>query len=453
MKYERWKEPFDRAGEWLVRRFPGLLVGKQGQQNAASLRMLRTTKNTITLQAYYERKFSRMLMFLFGGLIFLGFLALGFQGEVHWLERPSIERPGYGEGNLEAELTVGFSDEETVDLSLIVGERKYSSEEVQKIFQGVLEHLEEQILGENESLEAVRKNLVFPGSFCDGIVTAVWSVDPPDYIDDTGRFLSEPPKEGILATVKVTLTCEKEELIREFPVKLLPPERTELEEKAVELKAEAEENGEKTREAEEMVLPDSWKGTPIRWGTKEDSPLGVGFLLLAVGLWYLYGKDDRELKKEEKHRKQQMILDYPVILYKMSMLLEAGMTIRGAFSKVAFHYRDQNGKEVHYAYEEMLLACYEMEQGVGEAAAYEEFGQKCGNLHYLKFGSLLSQNLKKGSRGLVELLEQEAENGMEERKSLARKLGEEAGTKLLLPMLLMLILVIVILMVPAILSF
>jgi len=42
---------------------------------------------------------------------------------------------------------------------------------------------------------------------------------------------------------------------------------------------------------------------------------------------------------------------------------------------------------------------------------------------------------------------------MEERKSLARKLGEEAGTKLLLPMLLMLILVIVILMVPAILSF
>lgn len=122
-------------------------------------------------------------------------------------------------------------------------------------------------------------------------------MDPPDYIDDTGRFLSEPPKEGILATVKVTLTCGKEELIREFPVKLLPPERTELEEKAVELKAEAEENGEKTREAEEMVLPDSWKGTPIRWGTREDSPLGVGFLLLAVGLWYLYGKDDRELKK------------------------------------------------------------------------------------------------------------------------------------------------------------
>ena len=67
MKYERWKEPFDRAGEWLVRRFPGLLVGKQGQQNAASLKMLRTTKNTITLQAYYERKFSRIWLWVFRG--------------------------------------------------------------------------------------------------------------------------------------------------------------------------------------------------------------------------------------------------------------------------------------------------------------------------------------------------------------------------------------------------
>ena len=100
----------------------------------------------------------------------------------------------------------------------------------------------------------------------------------------------------------------------------------------------------------------------------------------------------------------------------------------------------------------MLLACYEMEQGVGEAAAYEEFGQKCGNLHYLKFGSLPSQNLKKAPAAWWSFWNRRRKwNG--ERKSLARKLGEEAGTKLLLPMLLMLILVIVILMVPAILSF
>ena len=60
--------------------------------------------------------------------------------------------------------------------------------------------------------------------------------------------------------------------------------------------------------------------------------------------------------------------------------------------------------------------------------------------------------MKKGSEGLISLLESEAEAGMEERRQQARKLGEEAGTKLLLPMMLMLILVMGILIVPAILN-
>ena len=40
-----------------------------------------------------------------------------------------------------------------------------------------------------------------------------------------------------------------------------------------------------------------------------------------------------------------------------------------------------------------------------------------------------------------------------ERKGLAKKLGEEAGTKLLLPMMMMLCIVMVIIMIPAYFSF
>ena len=47
------------------------------------------------------------------------------------------------------------------------------------------------------------------------------------------------------------------------------------------------------------------------------------------------------------------------------------------------------------------------------------------------------------------LLEQEAEDAFEERKSMARKLGEEAGTKMLFPMILMLGAVMLILAFPA----
>ena len=50
---------------------------------------------------------------------------------------------------------------------------------------------------------------------------------------------------------------------------------------------------------------------------------------------------------------------------------------------------------------------------------------------------------------MTNLLELEAEEAFEERKSMARKLGEEAGTKMLFPMILMLGAVMLILAFPA----
>ena len=63
----------------------------------------------------------------------------------------------------------------------------------------------------------------------------------------------------------------------------------------------------------------------------------------------------------------------------------------------------------------------------------------------------MSQNLRKGTKGLTELLKLESIQAFEERKAQAKRLGEEAGTKLLLPMFLMLAVVLVIVIVPALL--
>ena len=83
---------------------------------------------------------------------------------------------------------------------------------------------------------------------------------------------------------------------------------------------------------------------------------------------------------------------------------------------------------------------------------YERFARRCDLIPYMKMGALLSQNLKKGAKGTSEMLRMEAVQALEDRKSRARQLGEEAGTKLLIPMLLMLIIVITIVVVPAFLS-
>ena len=100
----------------------------------------------------------------------------------------------------------------------------------------------------------------------------------------------------------------------------------------------------------------------------------------------------------------------------------------------------------------MLFACGEMKSGVPESTAYENFGRRCGLPQYIKLGSLLSQNLKKGSKGLASILEKEAASSLEERKNMARKLGEQAGTKLLFPMAMMFGVVLTVLIVPAFLS-
>ena len=83
----------------------------------------------------------------------------------------------------------------------------------------------------------------------------------------------------------------------------------------------------------------------------------------------------------------------------------------------------------------MRYTCNEMQSGITEVEAYERFGKRCGISVYMKFGALLAQNLKKGTKGMADLLR-----------------NEEAGTKLLAPMFGMLAIVLIIVIVPAFLS-
>ena len=161
---------------------------------------------------------------------------------------------------------------------------------------------------------------------------------------------------------------------------------------------------------------------------------------------------DQQVHRQAKERQTQLLLDYPDLMWKLAMLLGAGMSMKGAFWRLSGQYQREK-KEIRYVYEELTCACYEMQSGIAEAEAYERFGRRCQMPEYIRLGTVLSQNLRKGTKGLNAMLEQEAAASFTERKNNARKLGEKAGTKLLFPMLLMLGIVLVILMVPAFLSF
>lgn len=174
------------------------------------------------------------------------------------------------------------------------------------------------------------------------------------------------------------------------------------------------------------------------------------FLLTALGA-LLVARKRSAFQRACKERDQQLRMDYPQIVSKLTILFLAGLTIREAWEKIVMAYiqRREQEKKKRYAYEEMLLAYRELQGGMSEGEVYNRFGRRCRLSCYMKLSALLVQNLKKGNKGLAQLLAYEGVQALEERKNLAKKLGEEASTKMLLPMILMLFLVIVILIVPA----
>lgn len=101
----------------------------------------------------------------------------------------------------------------------------------------------------------------------------------------------------------------------------------------------------------------------------------------------------------------------------------------------------------------MYITDCHIKAGISEYEAYEEFGHRCGTREYLKLASLLQTNLKRGTKRLRELLYQESYDAFEQRKNLAKQKGEEATTRLLIPMIMMLLVVMVIIMFPAVMSF
>lgn len=211
-------------------------------------------------------------------------------------------------------------------------------------------------------------------------------------------------------------------------------------------------NQEKERE-DKYYLPAYLDGEPIVWSHPWDKSGGVLAVLSMIGACCIPLQKQRDRERKRQERSRQLLLDYPNLLTRLALLLEAGMTVRKAFERIALDYNRKKKEGVRYAYEELLKTYYEMESGVMEERAYENFGKRCGHPKYRTLATLLVQNLKKGNRQLLDTLEKESAEAFEERKRLARVQGEEAATKLLIPMTLMLVIVLVILIVPACLSF
>ena len=96
---------------------------------------------------------------------------------------------------------------------------------------------------------------------------------------------------------------------------------------------------------------------------------------MAAAVFFFQDKDLHDLVEKKKREERR---SYPEILQKLTLYLEAGLTVRSAFCRVAEDYEKERkrGGRCREAYEEMLIATREIHMGVPEGAAYENFGEK-----------------------------------------------------------------------------
>lgn len=392
------------------------------------------------------------------GIIFIGIvsvvcLRLCSQTNGRLTEGAQLIRNEWGAGDYSVTLQAENADREwQEEISIQVAERQFTEEERILILDEAERILPELIKGKNTDLQHVESDLFLPSGLENYPVNIIWRsnsirMEDSGVIDRTGLF-----KGGEWAELTAELSCGQEKRVIVYEVYLLPEQISdeeaffrELEE--VILTAEDETNAD-----QEWQLPLELNGQKISWRErKEDMSIPI-FLIVLMGALAVAGGMDKDLENGCKDRRKQLLTEYPDFLSKLRLYLSAGMTTKAAFYKLAEDYNRKSVKR-NYLFEELQLACNRFRNGVSEEKVYLDWGKRCVEIRYRRLSLLLCSHLKIGNGQLLRELEAEEESAREERKHHARKLGEEAGVKLLFPMLLQLLVVLFLILIPAYLDF
>lgn len=360
-----------------------------------------------------------------------------------------LERNSYGEGGYE-ETLFAETQGKTQEITVYVEEESYTEKEIEHYIKEAKKELDKWL----KKVKKGGKDFRFPQSLEGNPVKISWSTGNPEILSWEGMLGEDIPEKGENVEIVAFLSLGEGTEIWQKKVTVYPPSLSEKKKLQKEIQKEAELLSENP--SEPLYLPQTVRGEEIRYrktGTETGRIICIMSLVLGLGVYPL--QKEKEKKKRELVKKE-MQRDYPDIIQKLVLFLRAGFTIRKAMEKIADGYlrsKEKYHAKERSAYEEIVRTCKEMQGGIYEAEAYERFGVRCGLSQYKVLSVLLVQNLKKGNQNLLELLEREEAVAEDERKRSAKVRGEEASTKLLLPMVLQLIVVLMILMIPAFFSF
>lgn len=367
-------------------------------------------------------------------------------------EEEGILRPTPGKEAISVRVQVNLESGVT-ELPISIGALEYEESRIEELHREAEQYLELEMLGENESFEKVTARLNFPTTLPQTGGDISWSTDAPWLVTADGEVFNHGLETPETVEIIAKISYGSEERVFSKIITVYPAVYTEEELLLQTIQQELASQEEKNRTQERFFLPKQVLGYSI-WQVEKFHFGTTGFLILLAMVvpLLLYSGYFGSLDTRRKERKEQAENCYSEFITKLSLLLAAGNSVRQAFLRLAAEYEKNYGAS-HVLAAELRVTKQELDNGRSESVVYEDFGRRIGVLAYRRMASLLTQSVSRGVQGMRTLLLQEAKEVMAQEKAHIRQKGEQAGTKLLLPMMGMLFLVFAILLVPAFQSF
>lgn len=364
------------------------------------------------------------------------------------------------DGELTREALGGEEQEVSLNLEVegLIEEKNYVIDlpPIQPTEEEALAYIDCAIETMEQEFQQIDETVPLRSTYENGMVEAEWLFSPYGLIDAEGNIQAEKLSEkGTTINAQVELSCGNYERIYTFAFVLIPKRLTEKETVLQQLQEEIQKQINKEGSGI-LTLPAQVKGHKVIWSENREL-LTPQILILEVVVWVLMiVLRKKKQKEEEEKRLAKLEREYPDMVNQLSLLLGAGMTTRQAWNRMGaqYKYKRQAGMiEEKEVYEAILRMSRRFSEGESERIIYQDFSQEIPGICYRKLMRLLLGNLEKGTCGITNRLEEECRHAYEQRLQQAKKLGEEASTKMLLPLMIMLSLVMGVVMLPALIEF
>lgn len=359
----------------------------------------------------------------------------------------TIERPLPGEKDTTEELQYEADGNKT-DITLDVPAALHSSEEKEEYIEKAKEEIDSTFLGDNEDLDCINQDVVMKESYVDGMVKAEWQLNNYKIIGAEGEINYDNLESDTVIEANVTLTCEDMSDVYSFSFQVVPFSESSTMGLDYYIKKTIRDLF-KTDE-QKITLPDKVGQNEVTW-SKKYTFLGLKIALLGVlaAVGMIIGQMREEKNRHDKYIKS-LKRDYPKIVEGLALYVGAGLSVKNAMYRLGKEYARRRRRKKEPGFEGILKMCREIEEGRSEINAYESLPDYCPTREYRRLSSLLTNNLRKGTKGLIEQLEEEEEEAFEMERQYVKIAGEEASTKMLFPMIGLLGIVLIIIIAPSI---